>query len=394
MLKKISIILIMLLIATMVAGCGNNVQSNKMSKQVIPGNSVQKEDSPTENPKVVKKVEHDVLGYGKMQAIALYVYQDAYGAPLSWFITVDEQKMLNLGRDDYDMADINFKDIDGDKRDEILVTRGSGGSAGAGGLNVFKPGASKWKELFAAKNLFDVPSKRFKMKYTGNYKARFEDLETGLKATIPLIKERYKGSENLLPQISSWVDPISDYELKDIDGDGVIEIITTQRVIGISHPDTIALFKTMYKMQNQMYRADAVYLYDDKGLLLGQVKLPALQTSNEIKIITDIKKYSPLMSSVMGIGMTPEFKANPKESIVQYRWTTTNGDFLILGNKRAKEVRNSGEKLLWIPEFQDTSGKSDNIIITLRAEETTIRKILAETNLTIDKDGVFYYVMP
>lgn len=152
-------------------------------------------------------------------------------------------------------------------------------------------------------------------------------------------------------------------------------LMVNKRVEIVLH-HTVALFKTIYKMQNQLYRADAVYLYDDKELLLGQVKLPALQTSNEIKIITDIKKYSPLMSSVMGIRMTPEFKANPKESKVQYLWTTTNGDFLILGNKRTKEVRNSGEKLLWIPELQDTSGKSGNIIITLRAEETTIRKIL------------------
>lgn len=42
-----------------------------------------------------------------------------------------------------------------------------------------------------------------------------------------------------MPKISSWVDPISDYEFKDTDGDGVMEITTMQRVIGISHPDTL-----------------------------------------------------------------------------------------------------------------------------------------------------------
>ncbi len=271
-MKKRSIFLLLLLIATIVVGCGQNSPSNKMIKQLVPANSVIKEDRPADNPKVVKKVEHDVLGQGKMQTIVLSVYEDTYGAPLSWIITVDGQKMLNLSRDDYDMADFKFKDIDGDQRDEILVYRGSGGSAGAGGLNVYKPGTGKWKELFAVKNLFDLPSKRFQMKYIGNYRVSFEDQETGLKATIPLVKERYQGMENSLPQITSWVDPISDYEIKDIDGDGVVEITTMQRVIGISHPDTIALFKTRYKMHNQEFRADLVSLYNDNGRLLAQVK--------------------------------------------------------------------------------------------------------------------------
>lgn len=178
-MKKIFIVLL-LLIVTMVAGCGSNAQSNKMDKQLI--------------------VEHDILGHGNKQTIVLSVYEDTSGAPLSWNITVDGQKMLTLARDDYDAADIKFEDIDGDKRDEILVYRSSSGSAGAVALNVYKPGTGKWIELIALKNSFDLPSKRFKMKYTGNYKVIFEDPETGLKATIPLEKERYKGSENSCPK--------------------------------------------------------------------------------------------------------------------------------------------------------------------------------------------------
>lgn len=393
-MKKLSIVLLLLLIATMVAGCGKNPQSNKKIDQLEPGNSVIKEDRSAENYKVVKKVEHNILGKDRMQTIVLSVYQDTYGLPLSWNITVDGQKMLDLGRDDYDLADIKFKDIDGDRRDEILVYRYSTGSAGTLGLNIYKPEASKWKELFAVKNLFDLPSKRFKIKYTGNYRVSFEDPETGLKATIPLEKERYKESEDLLPKITSWVDPISDYEFKDTDGDGVMEITTVQRVIGISHPDTIALFKTMYKMHNQKYRVAMVSLYNDNGRLLARVKLPALEVNNEIKILTDIKKYTPVMSSVQGIGMTPEFRTNLEESKVQYHWTTNNGDFLVLDNKRVKEVVNSGDKVLWIPELQENAGKTANIIITLKAEDTMTGKIMAETSLTIEQDGVYYIIKP
>ena len=385
-MKRLTIVLL-LLIMTMVVGCGKNPQSNKLR----PGNSVIKENRSAENYKVVKKVEHDILGQNKMQTIVLSVYQ-IYATPLSWNITVDGQKMLELGRDDYDTADIKFMDIDGDKRDEILVYRYSGGSAGAVALNVYKPGAGKWKELFAMKNYFDLPSKRFRMKYTGNYRVSFVDPETGLKAAIPLIKERYKESEDFLPKISSWVDPISDYEFKDTDGDGVMEITTTQRVCGISHADTIALFKTMYKMQDQKYRVDIVSLYDDKGRLLAQVKLPALQANNEIEIITDIKKYTPVMSSVQGIGMIPEFRTNLEESKVQYYWTATDGDFLVLGNKRVKEVVNSGDKVLWIPELQENAGKTTNVIITLKAKDAITGKTLAKTSLIIEQDGAYYIV--
>jgi len=267
--KKLSMVLLLLLMATMVAGCGKNPQRNEMIKQ----QSVRQEDNPAENLILIKKVEHDILGYGKMQIIALSVYQDIYGAPLFWIITADGQTVLGLDREDYDMADFKFEDIDGDDRDEILINRGSGGSAGALGLSVYKPGIGKWNELFAAKNSFDLPSKRFKIKYTGNYRVSFEDPETGLKAAILLEKERYKGTEDLLPKIISWVDPIADYEIKDTDGDGVMEITTVQRVIGISHPDIIALFKTMYILHDEKYRADKVSLYDDQGHLLAQVKL-------------------------------------------------------------------------------------------------------------------------
>lgn len=392
-MKRLSIILILILIAAIVVGCGDNSQSDKISKQVKPGNGERKRDNRSETLKMVKKAQHDLLGLGKMQTVALYVYQNAYGAPQSWFITVDGGKMLSLGRDDYDVADIDFKDVDDDKHDEILVTRGSGGSAGAGGLNIYKPAADKWQELFAAKNLFDLPSKRFKVNYIGNFQVGFQDSETGLKATILLVKDRYKGTGNLLPQINSWVDPISNYEVKDIDWDGLMEIVTTQRVIGISHSDTIALFKTMYKMRNQTYQTKTVSLYDDSGNLLTQMSLPVMQANNEIRISTDINKYSPLMSSAIGIGLTPELGTNLKKSKIQYHWMTTDGYFHIDETKRAKEVINSGEKLIWMPGFRETSVKSTTTI-GLQAKDTQTGKILAETSLLIERDGVFYLVEP
>lgn len=99
------------------------------------------------------------------------------------------------------------------------------------------------------------------------------------------------------------------------------------------------------------------------------------------------------MSSAIGIGLTPEPAINLKKSKVQYHWTTTGGYFHVYGNKRVKEIINSGEKLLWMPEFKETSGKSI-ITIKLRAKDPQTGRILAETSLLIEKDGVFYIAGP
>ena len=370
-------------------GCSKKPQNTQIDKQLAPDNTDEKEELRAPKIRLVKKVQHDLLGQGTIQNISLYVYEHTSASPASWSVTVDHQEILDLDRDNYDVADIEFMNIDRDVRDEILVYRTSGGSSGARALNIYKPGSGKWKELFAAKNSFDLSSNRFQMKYTGNYKVSFEDTETGLKALIPLEKERYKGTENSLSEITSWVDPISDYEFGDKNGDGVKEITTIQRVFGISHADTIALLKTEYIMRDQEYHADTVSIHDDKVRLLAQVKLPV----NEIKILTDVKKYSPLMSAVQGIGMTPEFRTSLNGTKVRYHWSTGSGNFLLVQNKKVKEVINLGEKLLWIPEFQDNKGIND-IVIKVQAEEVLTGRILAETSLVIEQDGVFYTVKP
>ena len=114
-MKKISIVLILLLMGIIGVGCGKNPQIDKMRKQVMPGNSATKENGTAPKVRLVKKLQHDLFGQGKMQTIGLYVYEYTSASPISWTITVDGKKMIDLARDDYDMADLKFEDIDGDK---------------------------------------------------------------------------------------------------------------------------------------------------------------------------------------------------------------------------------------------------------------------------------------
>ncbi|GBF33625.1 hypothetical protein DCCM_2731 [Desulfocucumis palustris] len=113
----------------------------------------------------------------------------------------------------------------------------------------------------------------------------------------------------------------------------------------------------------------------------------------EIKIKTDITKYTPLMSSAIGIGMTPQFETNQKNIKVQYHWTTTNGRFLLFGDKWDKEIVNSGEKVIWSP-LGEVSTEPDSIIVTLKVEDIKTGKMLAQKELTIEREEIFYIVKP
>ena len=113
----------------------------------------------------------------------------------------------------------------------------------------------------------------------------------------------------------------------------------------------------------------------------------------EIQIKTDIKKYTPLMSSAMGIGMTPKFETNQKNIKVQYHWTTTNGRFFIFGDEWDKEIISSGEKVIWSP-FGEISTEPSNILVILKVEDAKTGDILTEKELNIERDGIFYIVKP
>ncbi len=115
-----------------------------------------------------------------------------------------------------------------------------------------------------------------------------------------------------------------------------------------------------------------------------------VQGRSELKILTNVNKYSPLMSSVQGISMTPEFKTTLNDPKVEYHWTASSGDFLLVEDKRVKEIVNSGEEVLWVPEFEENADNS--IIITLQAKDASTGTMLSETALEIEQDGIFYIV--
>lgn len=229
----------------------------------------------TENTHILQSLERDLLADPVKEKVVLYAEQAKDGMPLSWSLVVNEIEKVKLSHEDglYGFAEVKFMDVDGDQKEEVLLYRYSSGSAGARGLNIYETTAENWQDLFSVNNTIEAEDKRFEVKYLGNYYASFEDKETGLKSTIQLDKAQYKGIEHMLKDISTWIDPIVDYSLVDHNGDGVKEIVTIQRVIGVAHVDTIALLKTTYKIEKGRYKAVTLTLCDNNDKPLAEVKL-------------------------------------------------------------------------------------------------------------------------
>lgn len=129
-------------------------------------------------------------------------------------------------------------------------------------------------------------------------------------------------------------------------------------------------------------------------LMLFSAMLGCGTVKNEVKIKTDVTKYSPLMSSVQGIGMMPEFVTNQKNVKAAYHWRVSEGWFYMLQDQKKKELINSGGKLTWIPDLQDNSKDTGDVTISLEAVDAETGKVLAQTSLTLEKRDMFYIVKP
>lgn len=271
-MKKIALILLIISQTLLVAGC------SLQNTEVKPVNQVTKEEATfvvTPNTHMLQTLDKNIFGDKTPEKITLYVEESTKGMPQSWSLVVDSVEKVKLFPEDglFFFAKLALADIDNDQRDEVLLYRQSSGSAGAMGLNIYKASENNLQQIFCNKNEMDPSSPRFEVKYIGDYYVKFEDKETGLKAVIELDPKQYSDREDMLHNIATWIDPIADYSLVDYNDDGTKEIITIQRVIGISHADTIGLLKTTYRMDQGQYKAATLTLCDSKDKPLAEVKL-------------------------------------------------------------------------------------------------------------------------
>lgn len=113
------------------------------------------------------------------------------------------------------------------------------------------------------------------------------------------------------------------------------------------------------------------------------------KSNDTVTITTNINSYTPSMSSVQGITMTPKFKTVKSYENLVYHWETNEGEFIGLG----KEVKNQAESVVWSAIENDKVIDIKKLIdIKLEVIGSESKRILATTKLTITPDNGFYKV--
>ena len=112
-------------------------------------------------------------------------------------------------------------------------------------------------------------------------------------------------------------------------------------------------------------------------------------TSDKVTITTYPNSYTPSMSSVQGIKMTPNFETKKSYENLIYHWETTEGEFIGIG----KEVKNQGESVIWSAIGNDKVAdikKSFDIKLEVIGSESN--EVLATSKVTITPNKGFYKV--
>ena len=112
-------------------------------------------------------------------------------------------------------------------------------------------------------------------------------------------------------------------------------------------------------------------------------------TSDKVTITADPNAYTPAMSSVQGITLTPDFETKKSYENLVYHWETNEGEFIGIG----KEAENQGESVIWSAiENDKVADIEESIDIKLEVIDLENKKVLATANLTITPNNGFYEV--
>jgi hypothetical protein len=254
---------------SLLSGCGTSkdVSSSSAGSSIEEGN---KQD------KNIQVQEYQLKINGTIETLNVEMPFEN-DIPTQWSFLIGSEEKLNIPNEEGIIhTEVKIQDLDQDQTDEILFYQYTTGTAGATLLHVYKPVGDKLLVLFESEKQAPAygDDQHFDIKYAGDYKVSFFDKEKQVSATIELNPEEYRdGADKFLTDITTWIDPVSMYEIKDTDGDGKAEIMTTQRVIGISHPDTLSLFIRTFSMAKDVYESQEyklVYEEDPTKLILQE----------------------------------------------------------------------------------------------------------------------------
>lgn len=124
-------------------------------------------------------------------------------------------------------------------------------------------------------------------------------------------------------------------------------------------------------------------------LACGCAGYKAITSSVPLGIIADRPNYTPLMSSTVGIGLTPEYPSSINNSTVSFLWHTDYGYFLSWESPDFK-VKNNGQdavttdrKIYWSYSPEDMDKDKPPVHITLAMIDKEAGRTLNTTGIGI-----------
>jgi hypothetical protein len=119
----------------------------------------------------------------------------------------------------------------------------------------------------------------------------------------------------------------------------------------------------------------------------AEANVCSVDLPGSLRIDASPQVYSPLMSSTVGIGLTPNVSGQ-KTSGSEYVWNATYGHFLdwsapnFTVNALSEPVVNHGEKIYW-SFTQAPDSPQGPVIITVTERDITSKKPLASSRMTL-----------
>ncbi|WP_217595708.1 hypothetical protein [Cohnella sp. GbtcB17] len=204
--------------------------------------------------------------------IAIYADLDESGQPIRWIVAQDGAirfAMMQGAEIAFSkMPDVKLDDLNGDGKPELLVYRkGAGEDSGALGLGVYEI-ANRYFPLFDVTDpSYTDPEleRRYELDRDSSGGVRFKDPVSGLTAVLA-------GGDAQ----TARVEPVSNYEFGDRDGDGVKEVTAVQRIAASSAAGApaLALLKTRYELAYGAYSPVAQFLEDATGRVIAKTAMP------------------------------------------------------------------------------------------------------------------------
>lgn len=165
----------------------------------------------------------------------------------------------------YQGVELTLRDLTGDGIPEIIFQEFVGGSGGIVFLKVYGLERKKLFPIFSGESVSDL--KGVSNEYLGKNRVRVSIAPLKLSWEYELKLSNYdignaEQEQAIKEQFApSWVDPFSSYEFRDLEGDGMIEIMGSQVICGTAHVDVVGKFKQLFAYDGTEFKLQNIELY-------------------------------------------------------------------------------------------------------------------------------------